>query len=152
MFKYFFFMFKKGFHVCSCSLMFSMFSMSSSQWRVLYMFQPSKHFEHVWTCFEHALNKVETCQTCWTCLNMTEHERKIIAIFTVNFMFSMFKHFEHALNKIETCQTCWTCLNMTKHECIFWTWKKNIWTCSMFKMLKTIEHAETCSERLKTRL
>ena len=98
--------------------------------------------------------------TCWNMLNtlnMPQHEmpkwnmiRKIFAIFAVNCMFSMFRPCEHALNKLRTCWTCWTWANMSKHEIIFWTWKKNIWTCSMFKTLKNTEHGETCSERCKT--
>ena len=98
--------------------------------------------------------------TCWNMLNtpnMPQHEvlkwnmiRKIIAIFTVNCMFSMFRPCEHALNKLRTCWTCRTWVNMSEHEIIFWTWKKNIWTCSMFKTLKNTEHGETCSERFKT--
>ena len=98
--------------------------------------------------------------TCWNMLNtlnMPQHEmlkwnmiRKIIAIFAVNCMFSMFRPCEHALNKLRTCWTCWTWANMSKHEIVFWTWKKNIWTCSMFKTLKNTEHGETCSERCKT--
>ena len=90
--------------------------------------------------------------TCWNMLNtlnMPWHEmlkwnmiRIFFAIFAVNCMFSMFRPCEHALNKLRTCWTCWTWVNMSEHEIVFWTWKKNIWTCSMFKTLKNTEHGE----------
>ena len=105
----------------------------------------------MWTCWcEHA----ETCWTRWTCLNMkcrneTWSEKYLPFLQSIacsgcsglaNMPWTSWEHAENMLNM----------LNMSKHEIVFGTWKKNIWTCSMFKTLKNTEHGETCSERCKT--